>query len=148
MGALDRKLIVILLVVFFGFVVLAGLGYSASAALGPVITGIIGLSCVIPELLAEFRKPADPAQESWHGETAAQERMVLAWVCGLLLLTLLLGLLVAAVLFVFLYTWRVQRLALPLALLLAAGIGVFFYGVFDRLMEITLHQGWLARLWL
>ena len=147
MGALDRKLIVILLTAFFGFVVLVGLSYSASAALGPVITGIIGLSCVIPELLAELRKPADPVEESWHGETAKQERRLLAWVCGLLALALLLGLLVAAVLFVFLYTWRVQRLSLPLALFLAACIGGFFYGVFDRLMEITLYQGWLVRLW-
>ncbi|MFM1897673.1 MAG: Tripartite tricarboxylate transporter TctB family [Pseudomonadota bacterium] len=148
MSHLDRKLTVLIMLAFFAAIVWAGTGYGPSAGLAPVAAGIIGLLCVIPELFLEF-KPAQSRDEDQAIEPQhAREVVMLAWVVALVLMVLGVGLVIAAMLFVLAYTRWGEQHTWRLSLLLTIGVGGFIHGVFDRLLQITLYQGWLARLWL
>ena len=139
-----------LMFAIFTAMTLIALGFPAKARLMPLMVGVPACLLALAQLLIELRAawrrtaPEPDAVAKASNEARAERRMIL-WVALFLAGVMAFGFLYAApaLVFAFLYWGERERLAVALA----GGIGAWLilYGVFTRLLELFLFEGFLTK---
>jgi len=129
---------------------LVALGFPAKARLMPLMIGVPASLLALAQLLTELRAarrreaPAPDAVAAAAKVTRAERRMIF-WVALFFAGVMAFGFLYAApvLVFAFLYVGERERLAVALA----GGIGawVILYGIFTRLLELFLFEGFVIK---
>lgn len=139
----------IMLVIFAGMVAMAT-AYPADGRFLPFVIGIPGTAlCVVQLALDIVAARQDPRRRP----TADQRRalriagILFAWLVLFMLLVLLLGFLYATPLALFAFLYLQQRESLALSLSLSAGGAVGTWLMFDIMLRLPLHNGFLIE-WL
>jgi hypothetical protein len=138
-----------MLAIFAGMVAMA-FGYPPDGRFLPFVIGIPGTVLCVIQLALDI---AESRRESGRRLTAEERRnlrvagALFVWLVGFMAAILLLGFLVAMPLVLFAFLRLQQREPLPLSLALSAGGLAGMWLVFDVMLRLPLHEGFLIE-WL
>jgi hypothetical protein len=138
-------------------VVLTALQWPISTALFPIVVGSLVFIASMVELLLSLLEGGEAGnpnavEAGSSGDidkplAARRTLLIWGWIMCFFLMILLLGFLIAVPLFVFLYSKIYGREKWGTSIILAGSCWVFFYGLFVRLLNTSLQDGWLF-MWL
>jgi len=144
---------VLLLIAFFALFVYQAKDWRLQARLYPWAIGIPMLVLALVQLVLDLRgiapkksrdsTPVDFQFTQNIDPILARSRTIniFSWVCGFIIGIWLLGFSITVPLFVFLYLKVQSREGWPLSIALTAGVWLFFWGLFDRLLRLPFPDG-------
>ena len=144
----NALLSAIMLAIFSAMLILA-VGYPPEARLMPMIVGFAGAGLCVVQLwqsLSAGRRPDRPARVAMDLPAPRREARLLAWFAGFLLAIVAFGFLTAAPVMVLGFLVIEQRERAMLAGALAFGCLAVLYLVFELLLELSLHRGFVFQL--
>ncbi len=141
----NALLSAIMLAIFSAMLILAA-GYSPEARLMPMIVGFAGAGLCLVQLwqsLSADRRAARPPRVETDAPARQREGRLLAWFAGFLLAIVAFGFLIAAPVMVLGFLVIEQRERATLSGALAFGCLAVLYLVFELLLELSLHRGFV-----
>jgi len=135
----------LILLAFFGVVIVISLGYDQRDKLFPLIiaipTAFIAVVQIVEEVRARTKSQVVPDEKQVARQGVFRGYgAVLGWIAGLLVATYALGLLIGFPLFTFLYL-KLHRVGWLLSITLALAIAGLVYGGFAIAFEMPLYKG-------
>ena len=140
----NALLSAIMLAIFSAMLILAA-GYSPEARLMPMIVGFAGAGLCVVQLwqsLSAGRRRDRPTRVGTDVQRRREARL-LAWFAGFLLAIVAFGFLIAAPVMVLGFLVIEQRERATLSGALAFGCLAVLYLVFELLLELSLHRGFV-----
>ncbi len=140
----NALLSAIMLAIFSAMLILAA-GYSPEARLMPMIVGFAGAGLCLVQLwqsLSAGRRRDRPTRDGTDVQRRREARL-LAWFAGFLLAIVAFGFLIAAPVMVLGFLVIEQRERATLSGALAFGCLAVLYLVFELLLELSLHRGFV-----
>lgn len=127
--------------IFFLLVTVLAIGYSQEARLLPLLTGGGGLLLSVMQFVSEVR--ASPAHDRSTYDKQGRDRAILmfTWLLGLVLGTVLFGILVAASIAVSIYFLFIEKFSKSKSLLLTISFVTVLYITFELMFNLTLFRG-------
>jgi hypothetical protein len=137
-----------------GYGVMAAWSWPWKASLFPLVIGIPVFCLAAAEalwLLVGTTQRGEARDFQFSHELPEKEvlkrtGLAAGWILGFFAAIILLGFPVAVPLFVFLYLKVQGKEGWVLSVVFTAAVGLFFYGLFDRLLHLPFPEGWL-RAW-
>ena len=139
------------MVVIFALMIGEAIQLRPGARFAPLVVGIPALIMALVQLAAEVRalasRPRQTADRTSRPRLARRQEetrnalILMGWFTALVMLTVLLGVLIAFSVIVFGFLWQNQKDRLGVAVAIAAGFTATIYGVFDQLMGLRLWTG-------
>ena len=149
----GRVLFSLLLIAVAGYAILSASAWPFKAALFPLAISIPLVALAAAQLILDLFRKAEAANGpaldlEFSAEVApevARRRVaaIFAWIAGFILLVLLVGFPIAVPLFVFSYLTIERAAQWWLSLVLTAAAWGFFYGLFQRLLQMPFEEGWI-----
>lgn len=154
----GKHLISLCLLVLAAGVVITAVRWPLKSALFPMVVGISVIIMAIAVLLLGFlvKEKVDAKQSTLDFEFSehmdkrlAIRRTLLtsAWIIGFFAMILSLGFSISVPLYVFLYMKLYGKEKWGISFIIATSSWVFFYGLFIRLLDIPMQEGWVVK-WL
>ena len=154
-----ESLFILALAIIFAIGVVTAREWPAKTALFPTLIGVAG--CIVAVVLSlwtgirggQEQAPDGPGGAAdlyldaslRSGEALKRTFIICGWLVSVFAGTWLLGQLIALPLFTFLYLKVGSKEGWPLSLGLTAGVIVFLYGVFDKVIHASWYEGELFR---
>lgn len=157
----GRVLFTLLMLTVFVTMVVVALGFPPDSRFAPLVIGIPGIVLTLGQLIADFldtrrsppgkrREPGLTQAKAQAGATPAgsvvkRELVMFAYVFGLVAGVVLFGFWIAIPVFILVFLRLHERESWSFTLLLTAAGTAVLYLVFDRMLSIILHDGFVTR---
>ena len=132
------------LIIFAAAAIVAGVDYPREAASMPLIIGGIGAALSLLQLIVELRASRSLAFE--ERVRLSKDLPVYLWVWSFVGAVVAFGFVIAAPAMLVIYLRFRSREPWWLSLLLAAAVLALLYGLFQRVLQVTLFEGLLTPL--
>ena len=137
----SRIIISFTLCVFFAIFIAFALDYAPEARLMPLTVGIPALLLSLLQLCQDIFPANDAGREDPSSNDKKQILIMLGWFAGLVLATVMFGVLPAGWLFIFTFLRYQHRQSLWYALIIATSFILLIHLLFEVLLNVELLQG-------